>query len=103
MIVSKRGAKYEVDKDKWTNYGNVCDMRDHVYDELIDAQVASEYESLMWQNGDGCACNEDGAFGCKVTHNLTHTNMCVVMDIKRGKISQTRKRQIRGELLVFGK
>lgn len=79
-IVTKKGAKYELDRDKWTTYANFSDMYNHIYEEMEDAKVATPYAAPMWQDCDGNPCLEKDAFGCKVTHNLTHPEMCVVMD-----------------------
>ena len=103
LIVSKRGGKYELDRDKWTTYANFYDMYNHIYDEMVDANVASIYEDPMWQDCDGTRCNESNSFGCKVTHNLTHPEMCIVMDEVGGNTSQKGDGHIGGELLVCGK
>ena len=103
LIVSKRGGKYELDRDKWTTYSNFYDMYNHIYDEMIDAKVASIYDDPMWQDSDGNPCSESESFGCKVTHNLTHPEMCIVMDEVGGNTSQKGDGHIGGELLVCGK
>ena len=102
-IVTKKGAKYELDRDKWTTYANFTDMYKHIYEEMEDAKVATPYAAPMWQDYDGNPCLEKDAFGCKVTHNLTHPEMCVVMDEVGGNTSQKGDGHIGGELLVCAK
>ena len=80
LICTKRGAKYELDRDRWTTYMNFSDIYDHMYDEMVDTKVASKYNKPMWQDFDGKECLEADVYGYKVTHNLTHPEMCVVMD-----------------------
>ena len=48
-------------------------------------------------------CTEDGSFGCKVTHDLTHLEMCIVMNEVEGNTSQKGDRKIGGKLLVCTK
>ena len=102
-IVTKKGAKYELDRDKWTTYANFTDMYKYIYEEMEDAKVATPYDAPMWQDYDGNPCLEKDAFGCKVTHNLTHPEMCVVMDEVGGNTSQKGDGHIGGELLVCAK
>ena len=70
---------------------------------MEDAKVATPYAAPMWQDYDGNPCLEKDAFGCKVTHNLTHPEMCVVMDEVGGNTSQKGDGHIGGELLVCAK
>ena len=69
----------------------------------MDAKVACKYDKPVWQDFDGKECNEAGAYGCKVTHDLTHPEMCVVMDKVGGNTSQKGDGHIGGELFVCGK
>ena len=41
-IVSKRGQKYEMDRDNWTTFRNFSNMYDHVIEEMYDAGVAEK-------------------------------------------------------------
>jgi len=43
---------------------------------------------------------EEDSFSCKVTHDLTHPNMCIVMDEVEVNISQKRDGHIRDKLLI---
>ena len=103
LIVSKKGGKYELDRDRWTTYSNFSDMYDHIYDELVDAKLATPYNEPMWQDSDGTFCTESSSLGCKVTHDFAHPEMCVVMDEVGGNTSQKGDGHIGGELLVCGK
>ena len=78
-------------------------MYNHIYEEMEDAKVATPYAAPMWQDRDGNPCLEKDVFGCKVTHNLTHPEMCVVMDEVGGNTSQKGDGHIGGELLVCAK
>ena len=80
LVFLKRGAKYELDRSKWTAYTNLAHMYNHIYDEMIDACIAAKLETPIWQNCYGNICTEEDVFGCKVTHELTHLEICIVMD-----------------------
>ena len=103
LLDSKRGAKYELDRAKWTTYANFHQMYAHIYAELVDAMLATILDSPEWQDLNGNRCEESEAFGCKVTHTLTHPEMCIVMDEVGGNTSQKGDGHIGGELLVCGK
>ena len=68
LICSKRGQKYELDRDKWTTYCNFWQMYDHIYTELTDAGLAQKLSTPVWQDENGDECPESEALGCKVTH-----------------------------------
>ena len=103
LICTKRGQKYALDRDKWTTYANFCDMYTHVYTEMEDAGVAARLIKPAWQDEDGSPCDESSVFGCKVTHTLTHPELCFVMDEVGGNISQKGDGHMGGRLLVCEK
>ena len=103
MICSKREQKYELDRNKWTTYTNFTDMYNHVYIEMEEAGVAVKLDTPVWQDEHGSPCPESSAFGCKVTHTLTHPEMCFVMDEVGGNISQKGDGHEGGKLLVCEK
>jgi hypothetical protein len=103
LICSKRGQKYELDRDKWTTYANFSQMYEHVYEYMEEAGVAVKLEAPVWRDKAGHDCTEEDAFGCNVTHDLTHHEMCVVMDEVGGNTSQKGDGHIGGELLVCEK
>ena len=81
LISSKRGAKYELDRYKWTTHANVSDMYNHICDEMVDVDLGHIYNYPRWHDLSGDDCDEDNAFGYKVIHDaITHPEMCVVMD-----------------------
>ena len=47
-IVSKRGQKYELDRDNWTTYSNFLQMYDQIYEEMEEAGVARKLLILEW-------------------------------------------------------
>ena len=78
-------------------------MYDQVYEEMEDAKVAVKLNELVWQDSKGLACEPETAMGYKVTHEITHPEMCVVMDEIGGNTSQEGDGHIGGKLLVCGK
>ena len=97
-IVSKRGQKYEMDRDNWTTYRNFSNMYDHVIEEMCDAGVAEKLDSPVWMDRDGKECQPIEAFGCKVTHRIKHPDMCIVGDEVGGNTSQKGDGHIGGTL-----
>ena len=79
-------------------------MYNHIYEEMEDAKVATPYAAPMWQDCDGNPCLEKDAFRCKVNHNLTHPEMCAVMDEPPDTQSryavETYEWEARGPMLV---
>ena len=78
-------------------------MYNHVYFEIEDRGVAVKLKTPVWQDEDGVTCPKSSSFGCKVTHTLTHPEMCFVMDEVGGNISQKGDGHEAGKLLVCEK
>ena len=45
LICSKRGQKYELDRDKWTTYANFSQIYEHIYEYMEEAGVAARLEA----------------------------------------------------------
>ena len=80
LICSKRGQKYELDRDKWTTYANFVQMYDHVYEALEDMNLAEKLDTTIARNANEERYDDGEAVGCKVIHNLTYPKMYLVMD-----------------------
>ena len=50
LIFSKRGQKYELNRDKWTTYANLNEMYSHTYEEMEEAGVAFKLETPVWMD-----------------------------------------------------
>ena len=55
---------------------------------MVEAKLAVELPDPVWMNDDRKEVSEEDATGCKVTHDLEHPEMCIVMDEVGGNISQ---------------
>ena len=99
-LVSKRGQKYELNRQKWTTYANFVDMYKHTYQEMIEAGVAKKLTEPTWMDADGRICRESEAFGCKVTHHLIHPDMCICGDEVGGNLCIKLDGHVGGELLL---
>ena len=103
-ICSKRGAKYELDRASWSTYANFTDMYDHIIEEMVDAGVAIKLDAPVWMNKEGeIVKNEEDAFGCKVSHQITRPEMCIVGDEVGGNISMKGDGHAGGQLFVCEK
>ena len=56
---------------------------------MVAAGVAKVLKSPVWNDKEGKICEEATAYGCKITHQITHPEYCVVMDEVGGNINQT--------------
>ena len=63
-------------------------MYDHAIEEMVAAGVAEPLDKPTWQDRNGHPCSEQSAYGCMVTHRLTHPEMCLVGDEVGGNLSQ---------------
>ena len=101
-IVSKRGQKYTLDRQKWTTYANFLDMYYHCINEMVDAGIAEKYDEPKWLNMNGEECSEAEALGCKVTHKLCHPELCFVGDEVGGNLSMKGDGHAGGQKFLTG-
>ena len=87
-IVTKRGQKFELDRQNWCTYSNFKMMYDNVGDYLIEAGVAELVDDPSYQDRDGNDCDFTKSFGFPVTHRIKHPDYCLVADEVGGNVSQ---------------
>ena len=85
-IVSKRGQKYELDRQNWTTYANFAVMYKHCALEMEHAGVSKRLDEPIWMIRDGVECTANDAYGCKVTHAIIRPEMCLCGDEVGGNI-----------------
>ena len=79
QIVSKRGQKYELDRQSRTTYTNFVNMYDHCIDQMVQAGTARKRDEAVWMEKNGKMMSDKSfAFGCKVTHDLIHPDWCIM-------------------------
>ena len=103
QIVSKRGQKYELDRQNWTTYANFADMYNHCIDEMEHAGVAKKLHQPIWMTKEGIVCDVDNAYGGKVTHNIIRPDMCLCGDEVGGNICMAGDGHVGGELFLTEK
>ena len=95
-IISKKGKTYELDRASWSTYANIAQICGGVIDEFIDANVAARMAYSLQMDKDGLECEEEQAFGCKVTHGITDTSYIIILDEVSGNTSQKGDENIDG-------
>ena len=101
-LVSRRGQKYELNRQNWTTYANFVHMYDHTISEMIECGVAIKLDTPVWMDRQGNICEEGAAFGCKVFHQLVRPDMCVCGDEVGGNLSMKGDGHIAGTKLLTG-
>ena len=102
-VISKRGQKYELNRQNWSTYANFVDMYKHTIIEMVEAGVARKLDEPTWMNRHGEVCDENESFGCKVTHQIIHPDMCLVGDEVGGNISMKGDGHVGGTKYLTGK
>ena len=103
-IVSKRGQKYELDRQNWTTYANFVNMYDQCIDQMVRVGVAKKRDKAVWMDKSGNVVRDEShAFGCKVTHDLIHPDWCLVGDEVGGNISMKGDGHVGGRLYLTAK
>ena len=102
-LVSRRGQKYELNRQNWTTYSNFVSMYSHIIHEMLEAGVAEPLHEPIWMDSKGNICQEQTSFGCKVFHRLVRPDMCIVGDEVGGSISMKGDGHVGGQLYVCGR
>ncbi len=71
-VVTQKGKKFAVDRSDWTTLGNMQQMYDVIYNEMVDAKVAEKLNLPVFMNQKGEAVEESKRFGMKVNTKLSH-------------------------------
>jgi hypothetical protein len=101
---SKRGRRFELNREKWTTYTNFSKMYQDHEAEMIDAGVAEPLPNPVWMSKNGkIVSDEKQAYGCKVSTKLTRPDMCIVMDEVGCNTSQLNDGHVGGTRFVVGK
>ena len=103
LLVSVRGQKYELNRQNWTAYANFSHMLQHTFEEMVKAGVAKKLDVPVWRNKYGNDCEISEAFGCKMTHDLCHPDLCFVGDEVGGNINMTGDRHVGGQKFLTAK
>jgi len=101
-LVSRRGQKYELNRQNWTTFANFRYMYSHTMSEMVDAGVAVKLDSPVWMNRSGEVCEEEEAYGCKVFHRLVRPDMCICGDEVGGNLSMKGDGHVAGQKLLTG-
>lgn len=102
-ICSKKGQKYELNRAAWSTFASFSQMYTQIYEHMVEANVAVQLPDPVWMNNDGVEVSEENSTGCKVTRDLKHPKICIMMDEVGGNISQNGDGSKGGERYVTGK
>ena len=99
-LVTKRGQKYELNRQNWTTYTNFVNMYSHVEQEMENMGLATKLDNPVWMDRYGQVVTEEKAFGCKVAYRLTHPHMCIVGDEVGGNLCMKGDGHAGGQLFL---
>ena len=100
-LIMKRGQKFALDRASSTTFANMSKMYDEVYDAMVDCKVARVLDRPVFMDNDGSITDDpDNRFGVKVTHTITHPDMCLVVDEVGSNLSQKGDGHIGGQMYM---
>ena len=101
--VSKRGQKYELNRQNLTTYANSVNMYKHIMSKMVQTGVAIKLDGPVWVDRLGNLSSEDDAFGCKVLYKLTRPDTCLCGDKVGENWSMKGDRHSGGKKLLTGR
>ena len=102
-IVSKKGEKFELDRQNWCTCANFHLMHNNTGEEMISAGIAEEHDEPLFVDKAGNVCSEKDAFGFKVSHNIVHPDYFMMADEVGGNASQKGDGHAGGKKLLCEK
>ena len=96
--MGKQGQKYELDCHNLTTSTNFVKMYDQYIDQIVRADVTKKRTEPAWMDLEVKVCNKSQTYGCNVTHDLIHLELCLVGDEVIGNISMKAYGHIGGQL-----
>ena len=101
---SKKGVKYELQRDNYVTYTNFDDMYNCIESLLVnEAKVAVELEKPVWINKDGEEVEELESFGMKIIIKITDPEACIALDEVGCNKSMMKDGSVGGIKYIVGK
>ena len=101
---SKKGVKFELQRDNYVTYTNFEDMYDCIEALLVDeAKVAVRLDQPVWMNKDGKEVDELESFGMKVKIEITDPDACITLDEVGLNTSMMKDGSVGGTKYIVGK
>jgi len=101
LISSKKARRFELDRGQWAKYSNFDNMYDSIEKTLVASGVAKALEHPLWMNKEGQVVDKkEHAYGRKCTIEITHPDLCIVMDEVGSNTSQKGDGHIGGKKYI---
>ena len=92
-----------MDRDNCITNANFKLTHDSIKAEMVEANIAVEFDEPVWMDSRGNICEEKDATGFKVTYDIRHPDYFLVADELGGNISQKGDGYIGGTRLLCKK
>ena len=101
LIGLSRGHKYELDRFSWTQNENFNGKYIHNYSNMVSTGASEDLETPEWHDKTEKVVEEADTYGCKVTHQLSYPELCVLLDEVGININNKKDGDIRGERYLY--
>ena len=79
-LVSKKGEKFASNRADWTKLSNIKQMCEYIYEEMIDALIASPREKPVYTDREGYEVKESEKFGLVQEIKIDHHDFMLLAD-----------------------
>ena len=80
LIVSKKGEKFASNRADWTKLSNIKQMYEYIYDEMINANIASPRDNPVYTDREGNEVEESERFGLAQEFRIDHPDYILFAD-----------------------
>ena len=74
LIVSKKGEKFALNRADWTKLSNIKQMYEYIYDEMVNANIASPQDNPIYLDREGNEVEESERFGLIQEFRIDHAD-----------------------------
>ena len=99
-IVSKRGERFACIRGQWTKLSNIKTAYRCIYDEMVDARIASVREIPVFTDREGNEVEESEAFGFKQDIKIDHPDYLLFGDESGCSTNQKKDGHIAGTKFI---
>jgi hypothetical protein len=90
LIVSKKGEKFALNRADWTKLSNIKQMYEYIYEEMVNANIASPRDNPVYLDREGNEVEESERFGLVQEFRIDHPDYILFAHERGCQTNQSR-------------
>ncbi len=94
LIASKKGEKFALNRADWTKLSNIKQMYEYIYEEMVNANIASPRDNPVYLDREGNEVEESERFGLVQEFKIDHADYILFADESGCQTNQKQDGQV---------